>query len=115
MYKISVPVMNGTVERYGAEKTLEQIKRFDAERVFIALSSYEADGESRRETMRILKKNSEFFLRSLLKVQPIAFYLLFEKCIKFCFVIEKVPVFFIIHSCNNAVRNSSGDLGFPLI
>ena len=30
MYLISVPVMNGNLERNGRERTLEELKKFDA-------------------------------------------------------------------------------------
>ena len=47
MYKISVPVMNCNLKRNGRERTLEELKRFDAERVFLALDTYELDTEKR--------------------------------------------------------------------
>lgn len=52
MYKISVPVMNANVTRCGREKVLKELKRFDTERVFLALDRYEADKEKRRQVMK---------------------------------------------------------------
>jgi len=61
MYKISVPVMNSNLERADIEKTLEEIKKFDAKRVFLALDTYELDEQKRKKTMAELKKNCAFF------------------------------------------------------
>ncbi|MBO4421803.1 MAG: hypothetical protein J5879_00065 [Clostridia bacterium] len=59
MYKISVPVGNSTMDRYGAEETLEILKRFDAQRVFLSLGYYETDENRRAEALSALKKNTK--------------------------------------------------------
>lgn len=61
MYKISVPVMNMNLKRNGREETLEEIRRFDAERVFLALDTYELNSEKRRAVMKELADNCSFF------------------------------------------------------
>lgn len=65
MYKISVPVMNGNLKRSGREKTLEELKRFDASRVFLALDVYEMDmekdAEKRATALAELADNCRFF------------------------------------------------------
>lgn len=61
MYKISVPVMNSNVSGDNREKTLRELRRFDAERVFLALDTYETDVEKRRKVMESLTDNCRFF------------------------------------------------------
>ena len=61
MYKISVPVMNANVTRCGREKVLKQLKRFNAERVILALDKYETNGEKRRQVMKDLRENCAYF------------------------------------------------------
>ena len=61
MYEFSVPVMNSNLERADIEKTLEEIKKFDAKRVFLALDTYELDEQNRKKAMAELKKNCAFF------------------------------------------------------
>jgi hypothetical protein len=61
MYKISVPVMNANVTRCGREKVLKELKRFDTERVFLALDRYEADKEKRWQVMKELRENCAYF------------------------------------------------------
>lgn len=61
MYKISVPVMNCNIKRCGRDKILEELKRLNAERVFLALDRYELDENKRAEAMKALKDNCRFF------------------------------------------------------
>lgn len=61
MYKISVPVMNENLKRNGREKTLEELKRFDAARVFLALDTYETDTKKRAQALTELADNCRFF------------------------------------------------------
>lgn len=61
MYGISVPVTTENVVRYGKEKTLRELKRFDAKRVFLAVGSYAADKEKRAEDMKNLHDLSAYF------------------------------------------------------
>ena len=42
MYKISVPIMNSVLKRADRDRTLAELKRFDCERVFLALGTYES-------------------------------------------------------------------------
>ena len=53
MYKISVPVMNGNVKRSNRERLLTEIRRFHAERIFLALDTYEMDQNKRIEVLKI--------------------------------------------------------------
>ncbi len=61
MYKISVPIMNSNVKRSGRERTLLELKRFNAERVFLALDCYTVDPDERRKVMEDLRDNCRFF------------------------------------------------------
>lgn len=61
MYKISVPLMNSIVKRSGREKVLKELKRFGAERVFLALSTYELEEKEREAVFRELADNCQFF------------------------------------------------------
>lgn len=61
MYKISVPIMNCNVKRSGRERLLEEIGKFGAERIFLALDTYETDEKKRAETLEELKDNCRFF------------------------------------------------------
>lgn len=61
MYKISVPQLVSNISRYGKEQTLEAIRRFDAERVFLAIEFYNLDRQKRKESLENLKEICEFF------------------------------------------------------
>lgn len=61
MYKISVPIMNANLKGNNREKTLQQLRRFDAERVFISLDCYELDEKKRREALSTLSENCHYF------------------------------------------------------
>lgn len=61
MYKISVPIMNHSCRRYGREAMLEEVKKFDAQRVFLALNYYQLDEDSRRASLEDLRENCRFF------------------------------------------------------
>ena len=60
MYKISVPVTNKTFKREGRENTLKELKKLNAERVFIGLGTYSSDEDSHKQAMELLKENCEF-------------------------------------------------------
>lgn len=64
MYKISVPIMNSNVTSEDRAKVLEELKHFDAERVFLALNTYETDFSKRAKVMDALKENCEFFKKN---------------------------------------------------
>lgn len=61
MYKISVPVMNYNIKRSDRERLLKEIRRFNAERIFIALDTYETDENKRIEVLKELEDNCKFF------------------------------------------------------
>lgn len=61
MYKYSVPIMNSNLKRNGRERTLEELKRFNAERVILALDKYEIDDGNRKTVMAELADNCRFF------------------------------------------------------
>lgn len=61
MYKISVPVMNSNVKRSDRERLLKEIRRFDTERIFLALDTYELDCRKRTEVLKELSDNCRFF------------------------------------------------------
>ena len=43
MYKISVPIMSKNIKRNNRDRLLDELKRFDTGRVFLALDKYETD------------------------------------------------------------------------
>ena len=61
MYKISVPISNSNLQRNGREKTLEELRRFDAERVFLSLGCYELDAVKRQKAFTDLTENCRYF------------------------------------------------------
>lgn len=61
MYKISVPVKTSNILRNNREETLRQIKRLNAERVFLSLGCYELNEEKKRIALAELKDNCAFF------------------------------------------------------
>lgn len=61
MYKVSVPIMNANVKRSDKFRLLEELKRFDAKRVFLALDKYELDKDNRMCVMKELADNCLFF------------------------------------------------------
>ncbi|MBQ1847234.1 MAG: hypothetical protein II135_04430 [Clostridia bacterium] len=68
MYKISVPVGCDTMIMHGAKETLEQVKRFDADRVFICLEYYITDPAERDKAIKYLKEFVPFFKKAGLEV-----------------------------------------------
>lgn len=61
MYKISVPLYNANIKRNDRERALQEIKRFDTERVFLALDRYELDEDKRKLAISELADNCKFF------------------------------------------------------
>ena len=61
MYKISVPIMNANVKRNNREDTLELLHRLDAERVILALDTYELDPTRRELALSELSDNCRYF------------------------------------------------------
>ncbi len=68
MYKISVPVMNSNLKRNNREKALREIKKIGAERVFLAMDSYELDVQRRNLALQELTDNCAFFKEQGLEV-----------------------------------------------
>ena len=61
MHKISVPVMNYNVKRSDRKRLLQELRRFNAERIFLALDTYEIDKKKRIESLKELEDNCKFF------------------------------------------------------
>lgn len=61
MYKISVPVDNSNLSDIGREKTLSELKKVGAERVFLAIHKYETDTVGRNRMIADLKENCRYF------------------------------------------------------
>lgn len=68
MYKISVPVMNNKINETNRGAYLAEIRRFDAERVFLAIGVYKHGAEERAEQMKALSENAAFFKANGLEV-----------------------------------------------
>ena len=60
-YKISVPVMSANIGEENKIKTLQELERLGANRVFIAVSAYHTDEEIRRSVLDDLKEKIDFF------------------------------------------------------
>ena len=61
MYKISVPITIRSVDWYGQEALLEEIKKLDAKRVVLALGYYQLDPEKRKASLETLARGAHFF------------------------------------------------------
>ena len=61
MYKLSVPFMLKQIDRYGEKVFIEKLKEMGADIVFLALDSYETDGEKREKVFAALKKEVPVF------------------------------------------------------
>ena len=68
MYKISVPVMCKNINASNRDEYLAQIKRFDAERVFLAIGTYQHNEKKRAEVMAQLSETCRFFKDNGLEV-----------------------------------------------
>lgn len=68
MYIVSVPDMNENVSRSTPERVYNEIIRFDAKRVFLALNWYETDEEKRARVFSELKRNCAYFKEKGLEV-----------------------------------------------
>ena len=82
-YKISVPVINQTVEKNGRENVLRALKELDAERVFLAMDCYELDEDVRRTSLEALKSNCEYFHRNGLEVGAWIWAFMFKEKVKY--------------------------------
>lgn len=61
MYKISVPVKSITLRAEDKERIVSELRKLDAERVFLTLGYYELDPDKRRRSLDALKENCAFF------------------------------------------------------
>ena len=64
MYKLSVPFMLSQVERYGADTFISELRKIDADIVFLALGSYETDEEKSNAVFDSLKKYVPVFKKA---------------------------------------------------
>ena len=60
-YKISAPIIVENIERQGRNELLIKLKELNAERVFLAIGSYNINIEKREKMLRAVKDNCEFF------------------------------------------------------
>ena len=72
MYKISVPVMNANAIRSGRERLVEELHRLDAERVFLAMDTYELDPKKQKETFETLRENVQYFKKQGFEVVSVS-------------------------------------------
>lgn len=56
--------MNKNFERAGKEELVKKLKSMDAQRVFLALSTYETDEAKREKTFSSLKENTDFLKKN---------------------------------------------------
>ena len=68
MYKISVPITNSNVNKENRESVLCELRRFDAERVFLAIGTYKSNDAERQEELDSLRENCAFFKENGLEV-----------------------------------------------
>ena len=61
MYRLSVPVRNGMVQKVGKETILDLLRRMGAERVFLSIDTYVTDRAERARELEMLEENSRFF------------------------------------------------------
>ena len=60
MYKISVPIFHKNIRRSNSEKLLNELKRFDTQRIFLGIDTYETDETSQKKMLRELEENCIF-------------------------------------------------------
>lgn len=69
MYKISVPVISETVTKENnRENVYKELKRLDAERVFVSLGCHELDKAKNDQYLKNLKENVAFFKKKGIEV-----------------------------------------------
>ncbi len=68
MYKVSVPVISRKINEENRNAYLAEIKRFDAERVFLATGVYKLSAEEFAIQMKKLSENAAFFKANGLEV-----------------------------------------------
>ena len=60
MYKIAVPIYNANFKRSDREKLLKELKRFDANRVFLGIDTYNTDENKKKEFFDTVVDNCKF-------------------------------------------------------
>ena len=83
MYKISVPVVLRSCRRYTPEAMLAEVKKFDAQRVFLALGYYQLDPENRRQDIEDLRAYCKIFKEAGLEVGAWIWTFCFQEKIPF--------------------------------
>ena len=83
MYKISVPIVIRSCRRYTPEAMLAEVKKFDAQRVFLALGYYQLDPKNRREDIEDLRTYCKIFKEAGLEVGAWIWTFGFEEKIPF--------------------------------
>lgn len=69
MYKISVPVVLGNIERCGGkERLLEELRKLDAERVFLSPGTQILDKQEKEKELKLIKEYCDFFKANGLEV-----------------------------------------------
>lgn len=61
MYSVTVPITLRSLLRYGPEAMWEEVKKFDATRVLLALGYYQQDPEARAASLKSLAQYCRFF------------------------------------------------------
>ena len=83
MYKISVPIVLRSCRRYTPEAMLAEVKKFDAQRVFLALGYYQLDPEKRRQDIEDLRAYCKIFKAAGLEVGAWIWTFCFQEKIPF--------------------------------
>ena len=83
MYKISVPIVLRSCRRYTPEAMLAEVKKFDAQRVFLALGYYQLDPENRRQDIEDLRAYCKIFKEAGLEVGAWIWTFCFQEKIPF--------------------------------
>lgn len=61
MYKISVPISNRFAERMGKDKLVKELRKLDAQRVFLSIGTYIMDENQRKAEIDALRDNCSYF------------------------------------------------------
>lgn len=67
-YRLSVPIMSGTFERFGRDKTLALLKETGAERVFLAVPPFIADDAVRKQFLTRLAESVAYLKNASFEV-----------------------------------------------
>ena len=64
MYRLSVPFMLEQIDKYGTQPFIDELKKIDANIVFLALDCHESDENKRKKVFASLKKNVPIFQKA---------------------------------------------------